>query len=495
MSAIGEGADVGESAFQLARLVVAEAHAERAFVALVDDAAVITAAWGADIDGLSIGEAEQRFPLDEARAALRNAGPAYYRDLKTPLGNGARIVIAGGKGSPRPVIVAEHRFSAAFFDAIPSSVTERWAILGGVMARLWRERATAGEPHLDSAPAVTSAAGHPARARSDLNLVADSTTSIPLRASPRSFPAILGESKAITRALRQLDAAIDSDLPVLIVGETGTGKELFARALHEMGPRARAPFVAINCGAIPENLFEAEFFGHARGSFTGAERARRGLIGAAEHGTLLLDEVGELPTVRQASLLRALETKKFRGSGERQRATVRRSDRGCYASRLGEGDQTRGRFRRDLLFRLNVIEIRVPPLREREGDIEMLAHGFLRAAGSSARITPQALEVLRGYSWPGNVRELEHHMQRLATRALEEIGPQALPRELRSSRPRESAAERPMKLAPEQARREVERALSASGGNISHAAERLGVTRHGLKKRMVRLGMRKGAKA
>jgi DNA-binding NtrC family response regulator len=485
MASIGEGVAVGEAAFRLAQLCVAQSRAERAFVALVDDEARVEAAWGADIDGLTIADADQRLPRDETKTALRKSGPSYYRDIESALGIGSRLAIAGGKGPLRGVVVVEHRFRADGFDTVPSAIPERWATLAAIVARLWqaalpegdagRSAAVAGSAHLSSSLAA-----------------AHSTTSIPLRAPRRTFPSILGDSRALFRALAQLEAAIESDLPVLIIGETGTGKELFARALHEMGRRARSPFVAVNCGAIPESLFEAEFFGHARGSFTGADRARRGLLASAERGTLLLDEVGELPSARQASLLRALESKKYRavGSDDEQSFDVRVV--AATHRDLGKAADE-GSFRRDLLFRLNVIEIRVPALREREGDIEKLAQHFLRRAGSQARLTPDAIDALRGYDWPGNVRELEHHMQRLAALSIDPIEREALPREIRASSRRTTRQQ--TKSGPDHERREVERALAASGGNISHAAERLGVTRHGLKKRMVRLGMRKAAKS
>ena len=190
--------------------------------------------------------------------------------------------------------------------------------------------------------------------------------------------------------------------------------------------------------------------------------------------------------------MRALESKKYRavGSDDEQSFDVR-IVAATHRDLAKAADE--GTFRRDLLFRLNVVEIRVPPLRDRDGDIEMLAEHFLRAAGSTARLTPSAIEALRGHDWPGNVRELEHHMQRLAALSVDEIGRETLPREIRSASRRISRA--PTRIGADHERREVERALAASGGNISHAAERLGVTRHGLKKRMVRLGMRKAAKS
>ncbi len=475
---------VSDAGFELARLSVQQGQAERGFVALFDASGEVAVAWGADIDGLPIAEALQRLPMDELRIALRKPNAVYFRDLTTPLGAGSRLAVASGEAKLRAVVVLEHRTRHDCFDGLPAHLPTRWATLAGLLARIYREV----PPHADDA---VTAVGASERSALSVPRAEDSTTSFPLRKPRRSFPGILGKADSLQRALAQLDTAIDSDLPVLIVGETGTGKELFARALHEMGPRARFPFLAVNCGAVPESLFEAEFFGHARGSFTGADRARPGLLSRAERGTLLLDEVGELPPSRQASLLRAVETHKFRPVGSDEERSFHVRIVAATHRDLGRAVEE-GRFRRDLLFRLNVIEIRVPPLRDREGDIAALAGHFLEKAGSSAQLSKRALEALSSYSWPGNVRELEHHMQRLAALSPDVIEREMLPREIRAAA--RGSQRRTAPRNPEQERREVERALASAGGNISHAAERLGVTRHGLKKRMVRLGMRKAGK-
>ena len=240
-----------------------------------------------------------------------------------------------------------------------------------------------------------------------------------------------------------------------IVGETGTGKELFARALHEMGRRARFPYVAVNCGAIPEALFEAEFFGHARGSFTGAERARRGLLAASERGTLLLDEVGELPAMRQASLLRALESKKYRavGSDDEQSFDVR-IVAATHRDLAKAADE--GTFRRDLLFRLNVVEIRVPPLRDREGDIEMLA----AALSSRGRLDREA----------HTERHRSFARARLAGQRAGARAPHAAPGRAfgRRDRTRNAPARNPLGIAPNQPcdRPESEPITSAEKSNV-----------------------------
>ncbi|MGK3963972.1 sigma 54-interacting transcriptional regulator [Sorangium sp. So ce1667] len=347
----------------------------------------------------------------------------------------------------------------------------------------------------------------------------------------RSFPDILGQSAALGRALARLDAAIDNDLPVLLAGETGTGKELFARALHDLGPRRSRELVAINCGAVPDTLFEAELFGHARASFTGAERARAGLLARAEGGTLFLDELGELPLARQAALLRALESRRYRpvGSDDERPFDVRIV--AATNRDLAQAVAERA-FRQDLLFRVNAIEIHLPPLRDRDGDVPLLLAGYLGRTGAPIEIAPRALAALDAYAWPGNVRELAHLVQRLAALGVRRVELEHLPRAVRASAPRASAprasaprasarrtpaaAERPalparplmagpvpppaagrgssgearLALAEDDEREPIRRALAETGGNISRAAERLGITRHGLKKRMVRLGMR-----
>ncbi|MEY3015482.1 MAG: hypothetical protein RIT45_4217 [Pseudomonadota bacterium] len=222
---------------------------------------------------------------------------------------------------------------------------------------------------------------------------------------------IRGESPQLHRLFKLIDRVRDHDFPVLVIGESGTGKELVARAIHFTGTRKASPFVAINCGALPENLLESELFGHVRGAFTGAVGDRRGLFEQAHGGTLFLDEIGEMPAAMQVKLLRVLQTGEITrvgGSGSRRvdvrvvAATHRDLDR-----MVRDGD-----FREDLLYRLRVVDLHVPPLRDRAGDLELLADHFLAqnrkaGLGDVRRITKGALRRMRSYGWPGNVRELE----------------------------------------------------------------------------------------
>ncbi|WP_437986601.1 sigma 54-interacting transcriptional regulator [Sorangium sp. So ce117] len=537
-AATADGA--AEAAVGLARALVQQSGAERALLAVVDEQGRVVAAWGADLDGLEIAEAARRIAPDLAQLALSQAAPIHYqRDVETPGGRGSRLVLRVGAGHasmgaralaasaaspdpallgpPRALIVVEHRFRPACFDAVTEARAARWASLAGLFLRLFARPGAPEEPRREGpAPPCVPSFAEPAP-----DLRRADTTVVPAAQPRRSFPDILGQSAALGRALARLDAAIDSDLPVLLMGETGTGKELFARALHDLGPRRSRELVAINCGAVPDALFEAELFGHARASFTGAERARPGLLARAEGGTLFLDELGELPLARQAALLRALESRRYRpvGSDDERPFDVRIV--AATNRDLAQAAAERA-FRQDLLFRVNAIEIHLPPLRDREGDVPLLLAGYLARTGAPIEIAPRALAALDAYTWPGNVRELAHLVQRLAALGVRRVELEHLPRGVRASalpasaRRTPDAAERPASparppmagpvpppaagrgnsgearhaLAEDDEREPIRRALAETGGNISRAAERLGITRHGLKKRMARLGMR-----
>ncbi|MCC6285049.1 MAG: sigma-54-dependent Fis family transcriptional regulator [Phycisphaerales bacterium] len=228
---------------------------------------------------------------------------------------------------------------------------------------------------------------------------------------------MIGRSPAMQRVYRLISRAAGASVPVLITGESGTGKELVARAIHYRGPRAAAPFLAVNCAAIPETLIESELFGHARGAFTGATTARQGFFVAADGGTLFLDEVGELSPIAQAKLLRVLQERTVQavGSDQARRVDVRVM---AATNKDLEGLAREGKFRQDLFFRLHVLPIELPALREREGDVVLLLRHFLAASASHEgapppRPTEAALEALRRYPWPGNVRELQNLAQRL----------------------------------------------------------------------------------
>jgi len=238
---------------------------------------------------------------------------------------------------------------------------------------------------------------------------------------PYSFEEFIGESPAMRQVYELIDRVAASGVDVLVTGETGTGKELVARALHRRSRRAAGPFVPVDCGAIPDTLLESEFFGHERGTFTGADARRIGLVECADGGTLFLDEVGELPPPLQAKLLRVLQERRVRRVGARQEVAV---DVRVVAAtaRAIDGMVERGAFRRDLYYRINVVRIDLPPLRARGDDVGLLAEAFAnRAAQEMGRpaigLSPDAYQVLRTYSWPGNVRELSNVVRRAVAMA------------------------------------------------------------------------------
>ncbi|MDH3284708.1 MAG: sigma-54 dependent transcriptional regulator, partial [Acidobacteriota bacterium] len=220
-------------------------------------------------------------------------------------------------------------------------------------------------------------------------------------------------SRAMAPVLRLIDRLAPSDLPLLILGESGVGKELVAREVHSRSQRSEGPFVDLNCAAIPDTLLESELFGHEKGSFTGAGSARAGLLEAADGGTLFLDEVGELPSGLQVKLLRVLETMSFYRVGGRRKVSVNVRLVTATNRDLATESQT-GRFRADLYYRINAGTIVVPPLRERTSEIETLASVFLASVKSNASLDPQVVDAMETYSWPGNVRELRNVVERAA---------------------------------------------------------------------------------
>ncbi|MFQ5675631.1 MAG: sigma 54-interacting transcriptional regulator [bacterium] len=316
-----------------------------------------------------------------------------------------------------------------------------------------------------------------------------------------SFEEIIGQSTAIEKVFKLMEKVIPTDVRVLIHGESGTGKELIARAIHYNGPRKDRRFVAIDCGALPENLLESELFGHVKGAFTGAMDTKKGLFQVADGGTLFLDEVNNTSSAMQAKLLRAIQEGEIRPVGGT--TTVKINVRVLCASSedLAEAVEN-GSFRQDLFFRLKVITIKLPPLRERREDIVRLADYFLGkyAKQLNKRIrgfTREAIECLEHYSWPGNVRELEHAIERgvvLSEPDAETIDADLLPEEVIGS---QQKFEIPMKsdninllTAVEQLERQmVTEALREHQGNRTKAAERLGLSRRGLLNKIERYGL------
>jgi len=314
---------------------------------------------------------------------------------------------------------------------------------------------------------------------------------------------ILGNSPAIEELRRKIALAAGAGATVLLVGETGTGKELAARSIHLTGPRAEKPFIAINCSAIPATLVEAELFGHERGSFTGAVASQKGKFELAHEGTLFLDEIGEMPLELQPKLLRILEERSFYrlGSGAEISTDVRVI---AASSRDLSAAAQEGKFREDLYHRLNVLPIYLPPLRERADDIPPMAEAFLRESSHGARqFTAEALQTLRRMPWRGNVRELRNAVERvhiftthntisaedlrqagiLAANGNEPTLSAVLQKHMRSGRGE-------MDMLEEVEKRLVELALLDSGGNVSRAAKILGIDRSALQRRCEKFHIR-----
>jgi two-component system, NtrC family, nitrogen regulation response regulator NtrX len=304
--------------------------------------------------------------------------------------------------------------------------------------------------------------------------------------------AVLGSSRAIRDLLATIAQVAAGDVRVLIRGENGTGKELVARQLHRQSRRATGPFVALNCAALPENLIESELFGFEKGAFTGATRAQAGKFEEAHGGTLFLDEVGDLPPAAQAKVLRVLEESSVRrlGANRERQVDVRVV---TATNRNLEQMVQQGAFRQDLLFRLNVVPIDVPPLREHSEDVETLALHFLKdvtGVSRAKRFSREALEALRTYSFPGNVRELRNMVERAAILTpAEEISKAHVLKLF----PELSAGAVPVRAYAEsmdEAEREIVRAaLAAAGWNVSRAAELLKLERSHLHKKIKALGL------
>jgi two-component system response regulator PilR (NtrC family) len=312
---------------------------------------------------------------------------------------------------------------------------------------------------------------------------------------------ILGDAPAIREVRQLVEKVAPTRTTVLVTGESGTGKEVVARAIHGRGDRSRQPFVAINCGAIPEGLIESELFGHEKGSFTGAVETKPGLFEVAGTGTLFLDEVGELPPPVQVKLLRTLQERKIRRVGGSVDLPIQARIIAATNRDL-EAEVKAGRFREDLFYRLNVIQIRMPPLRERRGDIPVFVEHYLtRFARESGRprpqLSPEAAALLQAWEYPGNLRELANVVERAVTLCEGEvIDPAALPPALRGgSAPAPAAAELPPEGLDLQAhldaieRRVLEQALSRTGGVRTEAARLLGLTFRSLRYRLAKFGI------
>ncbi len=331
-----------------------------------------------------------------------------------------------------------------------------------------------------------------------------------------TFANVIGESPALKEAVRLAKLASKSNSTVLLHGETGTGKEIFAQSIHNSSARADGPFVAINCAAIPRELINTELFGYEGGSFTGADRqGRSGKFEQAHGGTLFLDEIGDMPLDLQTTLLRAIETRTIvRIGGQR---VIPADVRIIVATHKDLREEARrGNFRSDLYYRLNVLTVNVPPLRERTADLPLLVQHFLqrqsRTLGRSFAITPEAMAALQAYNWPGNVRELENMLERVTylmpdttitvadlpldiQQAAERLEPAGVPASVESVHEWPSAADKGRALKEHSMNAEMQailQAWDASGGHISHAAAMLGISRTTMWRKMVKYGLSGG---
>jgi two-component system NtrC family response regulator len=316
------------------------------------------------------------------------------------------------------------------------------------------------------------------------------------RIGGETFEEMLGTSPQIQKVFEVIGKVAASDMPILIVGESGTGKELAARAIHCRSARKEGPFVTINCGAIPDSLLESELFGHEKGSFTGAHIQRPGRIEAARGGTLFLDEIGEMTPHLQAKLLRFLQEQRIERVGGREEIFV--DTRVLAATNVDLTEALRrGRFREDLYYRLGVVVIPMPSLRDRDGDISLLAEAFLQrySAENNKQIrtfTTQAIHAIEQYAWPGNIRELENRVKRAVIMA---NGKKVTPADLELTSPFAKYEGQGLKEAREALERDmIQRTLTRNKGNLTQSASVLGISRPSLYDLMDKLGIERDGK-
>ena len=376
------------------------------------------------------------------------------------------------------VLQIDHRKAAGMFDEGDLEV----ALLAGAQAAL----------ALDNAALVSRLKIAEERARGE-------NTYLKKKEERTRFPNIVGDSPAMRTVFAQLDKVIDTRATVCIEGETGTGKELIASAIHYKSGRREKMFVAQNCAALPENLLESELYGHKRGAFTSADSDKKGLFEIADGGTLFLDEVGEMPLALQAKLLRVLQEGTIRpvGATAEKQVDVRIL---CATNRDLAAEVEKGRFRQDLFYRLMVFPIRLPPLRERKEDLPSLAKHFLARYAEEYRVelpgfSPEAIDALTSYNWPGNIRELENEIQRVVIQAepgclieATDLSPRL--RKIEGTVAKALPKKGTLKEMVDQVERWlISEALRDHGGNKTRTAATLGITREGLHKKLDKLGL------
>jgi DNA-binding NtrC family response regulator len=310
------------------------------------------------------------------------------------------------------------------------------------------------------------------------------------------FDQMVGESEPMQRVYSLVEMVADSDVTVLLTGESGTGKELISRAIHHKSPRADGPFITMNCGALPDNLFESELFGYEKGAFTGAMATKMGRFELADGGTLLLDEVGELSLKSQVDFLRVLETKEFRRLGGTKLLKVDTRIIAATNRNLEEAVK-QGDFREDLYYRLNVVPIRLPPLRDRADDVPLLVDRFLAECSAQHHREPkdvsrEAMRLLRLYGWPGNIRQLRNLMERLVVTVKDAmIQPEHLPEEIQASKEDARTMVVTLGTSLDQLEREViQRTLTEITNHREKAAKLLGISLRALQYKIKEYGIR-----
>ncbi len=310
------------------------------------------------------------------------------------------------------------------------------------------------------------------------------------------FDQMVGESEPMQRVYSLVEMVADSDVTVLLTGESGTGKELISRAIHHKSPRADGPFITMNCGALPDNLFESELFGYEKGAFTGAMATKMGRFELADGGTLLLDEVGELSLKSQVDFLRVLETKEFRRLGGTKLLKVDTRIIAATNRNLEEAVK-QGDFREDLYYRLNVVPIRLPPLRDRADDIPLLVDQFLAECAAQHHREPkdvsrEAMRLLRLYGWPGNIRQLRNLMERLVVTVKDAmIQPEHLPEEIQASKEDARTMVVTLGISLDRLEREViQRTLTEITNHREKAAKLLGISLRALQYKIKEYGIR-----
>ncbi len=445
-----------------------EGTARRARILVVDDDREL-------IDVISDGLTDAGFEVvgltdgrDAGAALHKDHFDALVTDLRMPGIDGMQLLGLSRRAAPeRPVIVM------TAFSAVDSAI----------------ESIRQGAYHYLTKPfAVDELALFLGRALDEARLRQETRTLRRALRDGSSLDTIVGKSGGMREVCALVSRVADADTPVLILGETGTGKGLVARALHSEGRRASGPFVTVNCAALPEHLLESELFGHVRGAFTGAMSNRRGLIEEADGGTLFLDEIGDMAIGLQAKLLHAVEQGAVRAVGANKEVAVDVRIVAATHRDLAARVATR-EFREDLLFRLNVVSLEIPPLRHRRDDIPRLIEHFLGRAkqkhprSAVVRFLPDAMARLCDYGWPGNVRELENSVERVVLLAQgPEISAADLPSAIATAKPRELEFSGPVLPLSEVSRRYAAWAFEQLEGRRMLTAEKLGVDRKTLVK-------------